>query len=246
MLSKYSGSRSFSDNLKLAILTAIPAGMVNVAAYILFVSFASNVTGHYAVLAFEIVDGNTYLVAIVFAWIFAFFFGAFTSNFIVIHFTEKNQYMAHATPIIIEIICLMAVAFYGEYFHEETLIEMEVLLTLMLFSMGLQNGLTASISNFAVKTTHLTGATTDLGILYSMFSKKKFREDKAMKQKAILISCVAFFYLSAGVLGGFLYYSIGYRMFYVVCAILVLVITYDLNKAWLQARKKRKAEKLIE
>ncbi len=52
----------------------------------------------------------------------------------------------------------------------------------MLLAMGLQNGLTASISNFSVKTTHLTGLTTDVGILTAMFTKKNIETIKAYEE----------------------------------------------------------------
>jgi uncharacterized membrane protein YoaK (UPF0700 family) len=179
MLRKYSNTRTLSDNIKLGTLTAFSAGMVNIASLLIFFSFSSNVTGHYAILAAEVVRGNIYQVAVVLGWIFLFFFGSFVSNLIVIHFNKINMYVAHAAPIVLEILCLMIVGIYGQFFYEETLIETEILMALMLFAMGLQNGLTASISNFAVKTTHLTGTTTDLGILFSMFTKKSFWLAKA-------------------------------------------------------------------
>ena len=190
MLRKYSNSRSLSDNIKLGSLSAFAAGMVNIGSLLLFFSFSSNVTGHYAILAAEIVKGNYYQIAVVFSWIFLFFFGSFTSNMFVIHINQRNSYLAHAIPLILEILCLMFVGIYGEYFYKETLVETEYLLALMLFAMGLQNGLTASISNFSVKTTHLTGTTTDLGILFSMFTKKEYRNNEALIGKAKLLVAI--------------------------------------------------------
>jgi len=151
MLRKYSNSRSLTDNIKLGSLSAFSAGMVNIGSLILFLSFSSNVTGHYAILASEIVKGNYYQIAIVFSWIFLFFFGSFVSNFIVIHLNQINGYLAHSIPLFLEITCLMIVGIYGEFFYTETLAETEILLVILLFAMGLQNGLTASISNFSVK-----------------------------------------------------------------------------------------------
>ncbi|TVR38161.1 MAG: DUF1275 domain-containing protein [Cryomorphaceae bacterium] len=227
MLRKYSTSRTLSENIRLGILTAFSAGMVNVAALIIFFSFASNVTGHYAILAAEIAKGNWYQVLVVFIWIFMFFFGSFTSNFIVINYNKVSPYIAHATPIVLEIICLMAVGIYGQFFYRETLVETEALLALMLFAMGLQNGLTASISNGAVKTTHLTGATTDLGILASMLLRSEYRRNEEMVGKAKLISLIAVFYVAGAVISGFVYFRIGFQLFYLVSAFLVVVILYD-------------------
>ncbi|WP_333695689.1 YoaK family protein [Flavobacterium sp.] len=228
MLRKFSNSRTLEDNLKLGALTAFSGGMVNVASLLIFFSFSSNVTGHYAILASEIVKGNLYQTAIVFAWIFLFFLGSFISNLIVIHVAKTNTYLAHATPLFLEIICLLSVGYYGQFYYRETLIETEIMLGILLFAMGLQNGLTASISNFAVKTTHLTGTTTDLGILFSMFTKKEFRENKELRGKAKLLSVIATSYLAGAIISGLLYFETGFQVFYIVSLFLTVVIFYDL------------------
>jgi len=228
MLRKYSSSRGLSENIKLGTLTAVVAGMVNVASLLLFFSFTSNVTGHYAILASEIAKGNFYQVAFVFAWIFSFFMGNFTSNWIVINLNKWNTYVSHAIPIGLEILCLMSVAIYGQYFYAETLTETEYLLALMLFAMGLQNGLTASISNFAIKTTHLTGTTTDLGILFSMFTKKEYRENEELVGKAKLLLSIASAYLVGAIVGGYAVLHIQFKTFYLVSAMLMVVVMYDL------------------
>ena len=231
MLRKYSNSRSVKDNIQLGTLTAFSAGMVNVASLLIFFSFTSNVTGHYAILAAEIAKGNFYQIAVVFFWIFLFFFGGFTSNMIIIHLKDKaNAYFVHALPIMLEIACLLAVGIYGQYYYQETLQETEWLLCLMLFAMGLQNGLTASISNFAVKTTHLTGATTDLGILISMFTKKEYRNNKEIVAKFQLIASIAVSYLFGAVISAFIYMHIHFKIFYIVCFFLLVVLSYDWYK----------------
>lgn len=234
MLRKFSNSRTLQDNIKLGALTAFSGGMVNVASLLIFFSFSSNVTGHYAILASEIVKGNLYQTGIVFAWIFLFFFGSFLSNLIVIHLSKINTYLAHSLPLILEIICLMSVGIYGQFFYMETLFETEIMLGIMLFAMGLQNGLTASISNFAVKTTHLTGTTTDLGILFSMFTKKEYRENKELRGKAKLLSTIAIAYLGGAIISGFLYFYTGFQVFYIVSVFLTIVISYDLYKIRLE------------
>jgi uncharacterized membrane protein YoaK (UPF0700 family) len=227
MLRKYSNSRTHTENLKLGVLSAFSAGMVNVASLLAFFSFTSNVTGHYAILAAELAGGNLQQVAVVVAWILLFFMGSFTSGFIVINFNKKNTYLAHAMPIILEIICLFTVGFYGYYYYQETLIETELMLSLMLFAMGLQNGLTASISNFAIKTTHLTGITTDLGIIAAMFFNKEHRSKELITRASLLASiCAA--YLSGAILAGIFYINLGFILFFLVCISLVMIIGYDL------------------
>ncbi len=245
MLRKYSNSRTLGDNIRLGVLTAFVAGMVNVASLMIFFAFSSNVTGYYAIFASEVVKGNWHQLLMVGSWIFLYFLGSFTSNLIVIHFNSKNKYLAHAIPIMLEIACLLTVGIYGNSFYQETLTETEALLSLMIFAMGLQNGLTASISNFAVKTTHLTGATTDLGILFSMFTKKHFRENKELVGKAKLILSIAVSFMAGAIVSGFIYQAIMFKLFYVVSGFLVIVIGYDMYKLKILkyfSEKRRKKE----
>lgn len=244
MLRKYSNSRTLGDNIKLGVLTAVVAGMVNVLSLLLFFSFSSNVTGYFAIISAEVVQGNWYQAAIVFAWIFLFFFGNFVANFMIIHFKERNRYFAHSLPIILEIICLLTVGVYGSLFYGETLSETEAMLALMLFAMGLQNGLTASISNFAVKTTHLTGTTTDLAILFSMFTKSEYRSNEALRGRTWLLSAIMVSHVAGAVIGGVAFFHIGFRLFYFIAFFLVIVILYDTYKismvrySWVTSRKK--------
>ncbi|MCO6358508.1 uncharacterized membrane protein YoaK (UPF0700 family) [Roseivirga pacifica] len=231
MLRKYSNHRSFSDNIKLGSLTAFSAGMVNVISVIVFFAFTSNVTGHYAILAQEIAKGNWYQAVVVFIWISLFLIGNFTSNYLIIHSKNSTgQYMAHAIPVILEICALLFVGAYLQFYYSDTLQETEILVGTMLFAMGLQNGLTASISNSAVKTTHLTGLTTDLGILFSMLTKKEYREDRAVRQKTKLLLAIMFSYMAGGITSGVFYYKVGNATFLFISLVLLIVILYDYYK----------------
>ena len=230
MLRNYSNSRTLGDNIRLGTLTAFTAGTINIASLLIFLSFTSNVTGHYAIFAAEISQGNWAQVAVVAGWIFLFFFGGFVANLSVINFNKKSKYFAHALPIVLEILCLLAVGIYGQFYYEKTLAETEALVALMLFATGLQNGLTASISNFSVKTTHLTGTTTDLGILASMFTQKKFRKNPELIARAKLLTSIMAAYVLGAIFSGLTYYSLEFRVFYVISVCLLVVIGYDFYK----------------
>lgn len=239
MLRNYSNSRTLGDNIRLGTLTAFTAGTINIASLLIFLSFTSNVTGHYAIFAAEISKGNWSQVAVVGLWIFLFFFGGFVSNFIVITFNKRSKYFAHAMPLVLEIICLLFVGVYGQFYYQKTLEETEYLVSLMLFATGLQNGLTASISNFSVKTTHLTGTTTDLGILFSMFTQKKFRKNGELVARAKLLMSIMLAYVTGAVFSGLTYFYLEFMVFYVISLCLLVVIGYDAYKIHIRHFKTR-------
>jgi len=231
MLRKYSNHRTNADNLKLGTLTAFSAGMVNVLSLIIFFSFTSNVTGHYAILAQEIAKQNWIQACVVFLWIFLFFAGSMVSNLLIIHGNKYfGRHLSHAIPIILETICILYTGIYLQYFYTESLYETELLVALLLLAMGLQNGLTASISNSSVKTTHLTGLTTDLAINLSMMTKESFRKDPKVRAKGKLLFFIMIFYMMGAIFSGLLYYEIKYYTFYIVCCVLCFIMLYDYYK----------------
>ncbi|RAI89311.1 YoaK family protein [Algoriphagus yeomjeoni] len=233
-------TRTVKENIQLGALTAFSAGMVNVISVIIFFAFTSNVTGHYAILAQEISHGNWYQALVVFGWIGLFFLGNFTSNLIVINFRKEKAYLAHSIPIVLEILCLLVVGTYIQFYYKETLLETELMVSAMLFAMGIQNGLTATISNSAVKTTHLTGLTTDLGILASLFTKKENRENPHLRNKWKLLLAIMSSYLAGGISAGYIYLNIAYNVFYIVCVFLVIVIGYDFYRLKMRSLLQRK------
>ncbi|PIB34712.1 hypothetical protein BFP72_04455 [Reichenbachiella sp. 5M10] len=239
MLRKFDNNRSLSDNIKLGALTAMSAGMVNVTSVIVFFAYTSNVTGHYAVLAEEISKGNWYQAGIVATWILLFFFGGFLANFIIINVNRINVYYAHALPLILEIMCLLVVGGYLQFYYLETLVETEILVGFMLLAMGIQNGLTASISNSTVKTTHLTGLTTDLGMLFSMFTQREFRQKKHLRDKAKIQVSIMVSYLLGGIAAGVVYLQISFQVFYIVCVFLFFIICYDYFQLRVSMRKSK-------
>ena len=232
MLRRFSNSRTFQDNLRLGIFTAIIAGMVNVASLVLFYSFTSNLTGHFAILAQEIADGKWFQMLVVFFWILLFFSGSFLSNNLIINSTKKNTFISHSIPMILEIMCFVFVGIYGQFFYTETLTQTEILVSVLLFSMGLQNGLTASISNFQVKTTHLTGLTTDLAIHLSMLTKKKYRMNIQVVEKTKLMAAIMGSYLIGGIFSGLIIHYVQFQVFYFISAAMLGVMTYDFAKTY--------------
>lgn len=228
MLRKFNTTRSLNDNIGLGSITAFSAGMVNVASLIIFLAFASNVTGHYAILAEELSRSHWYQTLVVIMWIFLFFLGSFTSNFIVIHASSKGRFVAHSIPIFLEILVLLGIGFYCEMYYSERLLETEILVSATSFAMGLQNGLTATITNFLIKTTHLTGLTTDIGILTSMLTKKQFRRRKSLRQRLKLSIIIMCSYLTGGIISAFIVHEIGTRVFFVASFVLLCVLIYDL------------------
>ena len=98
----------------------------------------------------------------------------------------------------------------------------------LLFAMGLQNSLVTTISNATVRTTHLTGLFTDLGIELSQlfFYKLKEQKDKLYSSIKLRLTIILFFFLG-GLLGGIFYSSIQLYVLVIAALILLIGLIYD-------------------
>jgi len=162
MLRHTGQKRSYRHNMRLAILLCLNAGFINAAGFLAFSVLTTNVTGHAALLAVNMATMNFRATRMVALWLFLFLAGAFLSSFY-ISAVGRNKSFAYTMPIVFIIVVLLFVAFFGHHYNN-TLPETEYFAGSLLFSMGIQNAMVSMISGSVVRTTHLTGMFTDLGI----------------------------------------------------------------------------------
>src|SRR6202012_3968139 len=113
--------------------------------------------------------------------------GAFISSLIV-SLMGRNQRFSYVIPILIEISILLGVGGFG-YRYNHTLIAKELFAGSLLFAMGLQNALVSIVSGSVVRTTHLTGTFTDLGIELAQLVQNS-RQDNTMLKSRIRLRIV--------------------------------------------------------
>lgn len=220
--------RGPQHDLWLGGTTAIVAGFVNVCSVVAFFAFASNITGHVAIFAEEMVKGHWHQFSVVLAWVSSFIAGAFVANLCVGVLGHRFPRFARAVPLVIEVSLLAGVGYYGEYHYAETLTETEQLVGVLLFTMGLQNSMVATVSKGMVKTTHLTGLATDLGMEIASIVQSRNRDDAALRFKLKLHLLIFVCYCAGGLAGGALFTTLGFRAFHLAGAILVFLLVHDL------------------
>jgi uncharacterized membrane protein YoaK (UPF0700 family) len=221
-------NRTFIHNLRLATLLSFVAGIVNITGVLAVKTLTTNVTGHFAYFAEELMHQD-YSAAITF-FVFTLFFllGAFTSNLISEFIAQRHPNTSHIIPIILEITLLAAVAFFGTSSSNLASCEGKSMAFAMLFAMGIQNSLVTKISQSTVRTTHLTGLFTDLGIeLSQLLFHKKIEEKKKLKTNIYLrFSIISFFFIGC-VLGGYLFKALKIKTLFVACFFLLIALIYD-------------------
>lgn len=230
MLAQTFEERSYKANLLLAISTALAAGMTNIIGAMACYAFTTNVTGHAASFAQHMVKANWFEMLIVIIWLTMFLLGAAIAHFLIHTFKTKGNYIAHAIPILIEMIIMIGIGIYGMWLHDETEIETISITAVLLFTMGMQNSTVSLITGKRIKTTHLTGLLTDLGAELSEWLHIKKPKSNTLKHSLQLRLAILAFYIIGAIIGGIIFLEISFASFYIIAFILFFIIIYDLLK----------------
>ena len=218
-------NRTLRHNLRIASLLSFVAGIVNVVGFLSVQKLTTNVTGHFAYFVDEIFKFNFWQGFAYFLYIFFFFFGSFVSSLIVEITSKTSQRLIYIIPIIIESSILLLLAAFGQFLIAQN---PNLFAYSLLFAMGLQNSLVTTISNASVRTTHLTGLFTDLGIELSQlfFYKQKDQKEKLYSSIKLRLTIITFFFLG-GLLGGIFYSTLNLYVLAIAAAVLIIGVIYD-------------------
>lgn len=220
-------SRTLKHNLRIAIVLSLVAGIVNVSGFLAFKQLTTNVTGHFALFINDVADFAFWKGLIYFLYIFSFLLGSFSSGFLIEKFKENKRLNVFLIPTLIEGLILIIVGGLSN-----TLVEIypDLLVCCLLFAMGLQNSYVTKISNAVVRTTHLTGLFTDLGIdISQLFFPKEYPNREKLKAGIKLRISIISSFFSGGLIGGFLYSKteLGLKTLLVAALILIASLFYD-------------------
>ncbi|RYJ41374.1 YoaK family protein [Flavobacterium beibuense] len=213
--------RSYGHNLRLASILSFVAGIVNIVGLLSVNVLTTNVTGHFAFFSSTFVS-EEFSNAVIYLWfLVSFLAGAFCSNLISETIVRIRENLSYVVPILLEIILLVLVATL--HFNKP-----DVLACILLFAMGLQNALVTRVSQSVVRTTHLTGIFTDLGIeLSQLLFYKTANENFTLKRSIYLKLAIILCFFAGGIAGGFAYYYLKLKVLLIASLALLLALLYD-------------------
>lgn len=231
-------TRTLNHNKRIASLLSFVAGIVNVAGFLAVQRLTTNVTGHFAFFVDEVFKLNFTESFVYFFYILFFFLGSFVSSLLVEIITRKNERLIYVIPTIIETIILFSIAIFGHILIPEG---SNIIAFSLLFAMGLQNSLVTRISGAVVRTTHLTGLFTDLGIEIAqlLFHKVKEQRDKLISTIKLRLRIIAYFF-TGGIVGGVFYTYLELYVLIIPATMLIIGLLYDTIKLKLINRNRKK------
>lgn len=156
--------RSERNNLHLGVLLCLVAGAINAGGFLAVARYTSHMTGMVSEAADHVVLGHPHAAAAAAIAVLAFVCGAATTALLVQWGRRRGLLSLYALPVLTEAGLLLLFGLLGTSLQwlGDRLIPITVLL--LCFIMGLQNAIITKISRAQIRTTHMTGILTDIGI----------------------------------------------------------------------------------
>ncbi len=157
-------SRSKSTNMQLGVVLAFVAGAVNAGGFLAVKQYTSHMTGIVSAVADHIALGAYDLALTGFGALLSFLIGAACSAVMVNYSRRHSMHSEYALPLLVEAGLLLCFGLLGSKLTTISGIFFPVTVMLLCFIMGLQNAVITKLSNAEIRTTHITGIITDIGI----------------------------------------------------------------------------------
>ncbi|WP_243287283.1 YoaK family protein [Geothrix terrae] len=210
--------RSETLNRQLAWAMAFVAGAVNAGGFLAVSHYTSHVTGVVSSMADELADGDLATALAALAMMLSFLAGAFVCTTLISFGQRRRMRSRYALTLVFEAILMMVFGLMGNRLQQEIRFTLPSTVMLLCFIMGMHNTVTSIISGAAVRTTHLTGTVTDIGIELSRLTYVNVHHRHgrerivANRQKLTLLLLILISFIVGGVSGALGFRHIGFKV----------------------------------
>jgi uncharacterized membrane protein YoaK (UPF0700 family) len=238
--------RTVSINRLLGVLLAFVAGAINAGGFLVVGMYTSHMTGFASMLADNLILGNLGLLLGALGTLLAFVGGAATTAVLVNWARQNHLRSEYALPLLSEAGLLLLFGLMGATLNRQTPFAVPLTVLVLAFTMGLQNAVVSKISASQIRTTHMTGVITDLGIeLGKMFYWNRTHtptdfQVRANRGKLRLFSMLLAAFMTGGLVGAAGFKYLGFIWVLPMATLLLLLslppLYADLQR-WLRRRR---------
>ena len=200
--------RSVKADIHLGLSLAFIAGAMNAGGFLAVQQYTSHMTGIVSSMADGLAIGNFKLVLASIGSMVCFI----------------------ALPLVFEAVLLVGFGMLGDKLHHHMGLFVSITVMLLCFLMGLQNAIITRISRAVIRTTHMTGIVTDIGIALGQmvyWNRKVDKEDEAYvranRDKLYLLSGLLIMFFLGGTIGAFGFKWFGYWATFPLAVMLIVL-----------------------
>lgn len=223
--------RSQRANRHLALVLAFIAGGTDAGGYLAVRHYTSHMSGVLSSMADDLALGDISLLMAGFAAMLAFLIGAACTAMLVNWGRRRSLRSEYAFPLLLEAALLVAFSVMGGSLNRPQWFFISLITLLLCFTMGLQNAIITKISHAEIRTTHVTGIVTDIGIelgklLYWNRSTSQPVGSMVLgdREKLKLLSSLISMFFVGGLMGALGFRYVGFLFFLPLAAMLLVLV----------------------
>lgn len=241
--------RSRQSNRQLGLCLAFIAGAANAGGFLAVQQYTSHMTGILSSVADHLVLGQTDLALGGLGGLLSFILGAIASTLLISFSRRRRLHSQFALPLALEALLLLGFGVLGARLMEVPGLFVPLTVMLLCFIMGLQNAIITKLSNAEVRTTHVTGMVTDIGIelgklLYVNRGERAGHAPvRANRERLLINSLLVGCFFAGGVSGAFGFQHLGFLSTVPLAGVLLTLalvpMVDDLRLHWWLWRRRR-------
>lgn len=235
-------NRTRRSNRQFGGILAFVAGAINAGGFLAVQRYTSHMTGIVSAIADDLVVGSITLALAGLVSLSAFIAGAITTTLLISWARRQELRSKYALALMLEAALLLVFGLVGANLKSFAALLVPTAVLLLCFIMGLQNAIITKISNAEIRTTHMTGVVTDLGIelgrlIYWNQSEKanSIQFVKANTDKLFIHATLLGLFFSGGIAGAIAFKAMGFSATLPIALLLVAMalpaILMDLRMA---------------
>lgn len=198
-------NRTRKADIQLGVMLAFVAGAINAAGFLAVGKYTSHMTGMVSSIANYIALNRLDAAFTSLGFVLCFIAGATVSGIVIRWGKSRDRHSQFALALLLEAILLLAFGFSGSEDSSVTSV-----IALLCFTMGLQNAIITKISNAEIRTTHVTGLATDIGIELGHLLTFHDKNTTLPRYKLKLHSSLLLSFLIGGITGAFSFNHYGF------------------------------------
>jgi uncharacterized membrane protein YoaK (UPF0700 family) len=249
--------RTAAANRELGFALAFIAGAINAGGFLAVRQYTSHMTGMVSIAADQIVLGFFDLALNAVGALLSFLAGAACTAVLVNFAKRRRVHSEYAIPLLLEAGLLLLFGSLGARLQSIAGLFVPLTVMLLCFMMGLQNALITKVSRTEIRTTHVTGILTDIGIeLGKLFYWNRLSPDpsstrvQANRERLVVLCALVSLFFVGGLTGAMGFKHIGYASTVPLALLLIALASVpaadDLSVYWRRRRKSQSPPRLTD
>lgn len=225
-------------NCRLGALLAFVAGAVNAGGLLTVGHFSSHITGALSNIGARLSQGEMNSLLAASMLVLSFFVGSLSSSLLISWGRSMHLHSQYALAVLAEAVLLCGFGLAGARLDAMSTEMLPLSVMLLCLAMGLQNAMITKLSNAEVRTTHMTGILTDIGIELGklLYWNKNVGSTPIVPNHAKLktLSLLLLTFVVGAAVGG---YGFAYAGYLAALPIAALLAVLSLHPLWKDLRQ---------